>query len=137
MFTLQKALSASRILPGKAFCAKRCFKLNLKPGKAVSAILLPPENAFPQLVLPLIFDFTHEKMFWNLCRKKGFPTRAFSQKLTFKSLKACSTNRLPPENAFPATRVTTYFCIYTSKRAFCHSRTAGKPVFREGPPILS
>jgi len=53
------------------------------------------------------------------------------------SQKVFSTNRLTPENLFSATRVTTYICIYNSKRAFCHSRNAGKRVFRQAPRILS
>jgi len=66
VFTLQNALSATRVLPDNAFPPSASYlKLYFKPGKSLYAIRLSLETAVPQPALPLIFDYRHEKMFWN------------------------------------------------------------------------
>jgi len=118
-----------------AICRKTRFpprviylKLNFKQGKAISATRLPSENAFPQLALPRIFDFRHEKYLRTSAEKRDFrharsaknyqlsykkrpPPIAFSKKTRFPQLalrrifvftlqNALFATRLLPENAF-------------------------------------
>jgi len=78
---------------------------------------------FPQIALPLMFHFSHEKNFGLLPKNAITYTRVL-QKLTSKLQKAFSTISLQAEDAFSAPRVTTYICIYaqTSFLPFAYCR---------------